>query len=91
MTWSELIRPPRLQHSETDKGKQRTATWLELFFDLAFVLVVGEQVFTEAGTTSAPTTPVTCRTGRPPSRGWSLRICRRTRRSWTLSRCCGPT
>ena len=42
MTWSELIRPPRLQHSETDAGKQRTATWLELFFDLAFVLVVGE-------------------------------------------------
>ena len=26
-----------------------------------------------------------------PSRGWSLRICRRTRRSWTLSRGCGPT
>ena len=42
MTWSELIRPPQLQHSETDAGKQRTATWLELFFDLAFVLVVGE-------------------------------------------------
>ena len=42
MTWSELIRPPRLQHSETDESKQRTATWLELFFDLAFVLVVGE-------------------------------------------------
>jgi low temperature requirement protein LtrA len=42
ITWSDLIRPPRLQHSETDAGKQRTATWLELFFDLAFVLVVGE-------------------------------------------------
>jgi low temperature requirement protein LtrA len=42
MTWSDLIRPPQLQHSETDAGKQRTATWLELFFDLAFVLVVGE-------------------------------------------------
>ena len=42
MTWSDLIRPPRLQHSETDAGRQRTATWLELFFDLAFVLVVGE-------------------------------------------------
>jgi hypothetical protein len=42
MTWSGLIRPPRLQHSETDAGTQRTATWLELFFDLAFVLVVGE-------------------------------------------------
>jgi low temperature requirement protein LtrA len=42
MTWSGLIRPPRLQHSETDTGTQRTATWLELFFDLAFVLVVGE-------------------------------------------------
>jgi low temperature requirement protein LtrA len=42
MTWSDLIRPPRLQHSETDTGKQRTATWLELFFDLAFVLVVAE-------------------------------------------------
>jgi low temperature requirement protein LtrA len=42
MTWSDLVRPPRLQHSQTDAGKQRTATWLELFFDLAFVLVVGE-------------------------------------------------
>jgi low temperature requirement protein LtrA len=42
MIWSELIRPPQLQHSETDAGKQRTASWLELFFDLAFVLVVGE-------------------------------------------------
>jgi low temperature requirement protein LtrA len=42
MRWSDLIRPPRLQHSETDTGQQRTATWLELFFDLAFVLVVGE-------------------------------------------------
>jgi low temperature requirement protein LtrA len=42
MAWSDLIRPPRLQHSETEAGKQRTATWLELFFDLAFVLVVGE-------------------------------------------------
>jgi low temperature requirement protein LtrA len=42
MTWSALVRPPRLQHSETDAGKQRTATWLELFFDLAFVLVVAE-------------------------------------------------
>jgi low temperature requirement protein LtrA len=42
MTWSDLVRPPRLQHSETDAGKQRTATWLELFFDLAFVLVVAE-------------------------------------------------
>jgi low temperature requirement protein LtrA len=42
MTWSDLVRPPRLQNSETDAGKQRTATWLELFFDLAFVLVVAE-------------------------------------------------
>jgi low temperature requirement protein LtrA len=42
MTWSDLIRPPRLQHSESDEARQRTATWLELFFDLAFVLVVGE-------------------------------------------------
>jgi low temperature requirement protein LtrA len=42
VTWSDLVRPPRLQHSETDAGQQRTATWLELFFDLAFVLVVGE-------------------------------------------------
>jgi hypothetical protein len=32
MTWSDLIRPPRLQHSETDAGKQRNATWLELFY-----------------------------------------------------------
>ena len=30
MTLSELIRPPRLQHSETDEGKQRTASWLEV-------------------------------------------------------------
>jgi low temperature requirement protein LtrA len=42
MAWSELVRPPRLLQSETDAGKQRTASWLELFFDLAFVLVVGE-------------------------------------------------
>ena len=42
MTWSDLIRPPRLQHSQNDADKQRTATWLELFFDLAFVLVVAE-------------------------------------------------
>jgi hypothetical protein len=28
---------------------------------------------------------------RLPSRGWSLRICRRTRRSWTRWRGCGPT
>jgi hypothetical protein len=36
-------------------------------------------------------TPATCTPGRPPSRGWSLRICRRTRRSWTRWRGCGPT
>jgi low temperature requirement protein LtrA len=42
MALSGLIRPPQLQHSETDAGTQRTATWLELFFDLAFVLVVAE-------------------------------------------------
>jgi Bacterial low temperature requirement A protein (LtrA) len=42
MALSGLIRPPLLQHSETDSGTQRTATWLELFFDLAFVLVVAE-------------------------------------------------
>jgi low temperature requirement protein LtrA len=42
MTWSDLIRPPQLQHSQNDADKQRTATWLELFFDLAFVLVVAE-------------------------------------------------
>ena len=42
VTWSDLVRPPRLQDSETDAGQQRTATWLELFFDLAFVVVVGE-------------------------------------------------
>jgi low temperature requirement protein LtrA len=42
MVWSDLVRPPRLQHSGTDAGKQRTASWLELFFDLAFVLVVAE-------------------------------------------------
>jgi low temperature requirement protein LtrA len=42
MVWSDLVRPPRLQHSETDTAKQRTASWLELFFDLAFVLVVAE-------------------------------------------------
>ena len=42
MAWSGLIRPPQLQHSDTDAGTQRTATWLELFFDLAFVLVVAE-------------------------------------------------
>ena len=42
MAWSGLIRPPQLQHSDTDAGTQRTATWLELFFDLAFLLVVAE-------------------------------------------------
>jgi low temperature requirement protein LtrA len=42
MTWSDLIRPPQLQHGQNDADKQRTATWLELFFDLAFVLVVAE-------------------------------------------------
>ena len=42
VTWSDLVRPPRLQDSDTDAGQQRTATWLELFFDLAFVVVVGE-------------------------------------------------
>ena len=40
MAWLGLIRPPQLQHSDTDAGTQRTATWLELFFDLAFLLVV---------------------------------------------------
>jgi low temperature requirement protein LtrA len=40
--WSGLIRPPQLQHTDTDSGNERTATWLELFFDLAFVLVVAE-------------------------------------------------
>jgi low temperature requirement protein LtrA len=42
VAWSGLIHPPQLQHSQTDAGTQRTATWLELFFDLAFVLVVAE-------------------------------------------------
>jgi hypothetical protein len=42
VAWSGLIRPPQLQHSDTDAGIQRTATWLELFFDLAFLLVVAE-------------------------------------------------
>jgi low temperature requirement protein LtrA len=42
VVWSGLIRPPQLQHSDTDAGTQRTATWLELFFDLAFLLVVAE-------------------------------------------------
>ena len=42
MKWSGLIRPPQLQHTDTDSGDERTATWLELFFDLAFVLVVAE-------------------------------------------------
>jgi low temperature requirement protein LtrA len=40
--WSELLRPPQLQYTDTDSGDERTATWLELFFDLAFVLVVAE-------------------------------------------------
>jgi low temperature requirement protein LtrA len=42
MTWPELIHPPRLQHSDTQTGQQRNASRLELFFDLAFVLVVAE-------------------------------------------------
>ena len=32
------ITPPRLQTVE--EGRHRTATWLELFYDLAFVVVV---------------------------------------------------
>jgi low temperature requirement protein LtrA len=42
MTWPKLIHPPRLQHSDTETGQQRNASRLELFFDLAFVLVVAE-------------------------------------------------
>ena len=42
MKWSGLIRPPQLQHTDTDSGDERTATLLELIFDLAFVLVVAE-------------------------------------------------
>ena len=42
MTLPELIHPPRLQHSDTETGQQRNASRLELFFDLAFVLVVAE-------------------------------------------------
>jgi hypothetical protein len=34
-----LIHPPQLQHSDTDAGTQRTATWLKLFFDRAFAVV----------------------------------------------------
>jgi low temperature requirement protein LtrA len=40
--WSGLIRPPQLQHTDTDSADERTATRPELFFDLAFVLVVAE-------------------------------------------------
>ena len=42
MTWPGLVQPPRLQHSDTETGQQRNASRLELFFDLAFVLVVAE-------------------------------------------------
>ena len=38
--WSDLVQPPSLQAERSDTG--RGATWLELFFDLAFVLVVAE-------------------------------------------------
>jgi len=50
MTWSGLIHPPRLQHSDTETGQQRNASRLELFFDLAFVLVVAELAVELRGT-----------------------------------------
>ena len=38
--WSELVQPPTLQAERSDTG--RAATWLELFFDLAFIFVIAE-------------------------------------------------
>ena len=38
--WSELVQPPTLQAQRSDTG--RAATWLELFFDLAFIFVIAE-------------------------------------------------
>jgi hypothetical protein len=90
------------RHSDGD-GEQ-VAAWMG--FDLlegaydtaAFIRVLDAWATSSAtsrprssGTTSAPITPATCRPGRPPSRGWSLRTCRRTRPSWTRWRGCGPT
>src|SRR3712207_5915000 len=36
---SQLLRPPRLRTAETG-GELRHATWMELFFDLVFVVAV---------------------------------------------------
>src|SRR5919106_5989069 len=39
------LRPPRLRTLEADQG-ERHATWLELFFDLVFVISIAEVVHT---------------------------------------------
>jgi low temperature requirement protein LtrA len=45
--WSDLVNPPGLQSERSDTG--RSSTWLELFFDLAFILVVAELAGALAG------------------------------------------
>ncbi|MBT8213277.1 MAG: low temperature requirement protein A [Acidimicrobiia bacterium] len=34
------VRPPRLRTTETEAGDERSATWMELFYDLVFVVAV---------------------------------------------------
>lgn len=41
MTKKALFRPPRLRTGD-DEGRERHATWLELFFDLVFVAAVSQ-------------------------------------------------
>lgn len=38
-TW---LQPPRLRISEDDEAQPRHATWLELFYDLVFVVAVSQ-------------------------------------------------
>jgi low temperature requirement protein LtrA len=47
----DLWRPPRL-HSSEDNEKERRATWLELFYDLVFVVAIAELAHNLEGDTS---------------------------------------
>lgn len=40
--WSRFLAPPRLRTPDTDEIEERRATWLELFFDLVFVVTVAQ-------------------------------------------------
>ncbi|HEY9905513.1 MAG TPA: low temperature requirement protein A, partial [Candidatus Sericytochromatia bacterium] len=47
----DLWRPPRL-HTSKDNEKERHATWLELFYDLVFVVAIAELAHNLEGDTS---------------------------------------